>query len=546
MRSEEFIKDNVTKYFDDSNVLIMPAKTDKEKKKVVNAAQKIANGINPAFVAAIYDTTLLGSGKEGIVFTGEKLFYKEAFEASVEIDLSKVVGAEYLENKTVNSKGKESIECDLVIKLEESDDIKLHKGYVTDTLKALGDFLNELANEVSETVSTDHQVILTDCSDEAILAYLKIITNFIKHDGKVETKEYISLAGLIGGLQLKDELSDELRKYRNDTKMEDNDSLISILKREIPEGSQSEIFQGLVNDLILTTPFEKYDEVREEEYFKGIQEKLGVTDEQIDVFIKKSEQDKKIIEERTTDKEAKKMREELAGIAGAAGASLAAFGVTGVMVGAFGELGLGTLAFATMSTGGLALAVAGITTAGIVGYNGVKKLSSSKTEDSVIRQTLLQEAIKRHEMGMQLMLSDINYITKRVVDLSALIDKSDEARKKLINFIAKLSQTNNAINHAKQDEEYNKRELILSELPRSLEVEKLNDLLKQNINGDKFEKALDEVYDYKEGENLINEESELKKLKVCKAILENIEYYKVATMANAKSVGKKLWSKLNN
>lgn len=546
MRSEEFIKDNVTKYFDDSNVLITPAKTDKEKKKVVNAAQKIANGINPAFIAAIYDTTLLGSGKEGIVFTGEKLFYKEAFEASVEIDLSKVVGAEYLENKTVNSKGKESIECDLVIKLGESDDIKLHKGYVTDTLKALGDFLNELANEVSETVSTDHQVILTDCSDEAILAYLKIVTNFIKHDGKVETKEYVSLAGLIGGLQLRDGLSDELRKYRNGTKMEDNDSLISILKREIPEGSQSEIFQGLVNDLILTTSFEKYDEVRGEEYFKDIQEKLGVTDEQIDVFIKKSEQDKKIIEERTTDKEAKKMREELTGIAGAAGASLAAFGVTGVMVGAFGELGLGTLAFATMSTGGLALAVAGITTAGIVGYNGVKKLSSSKTEESVIRQTLLQEAIKRHEMGMQLMLSDINYITKRVVDLSALIDKSDEARKKLIDFIAKLSQTNNAIHHAKQDEEYNKRELILSELPRSLEVEKLNDLLKQNINGDKFEKALDEVYDYREGENLINEESELKKLKVCKAILENIEYYKVATMANAKSVGKKLWSKLNN
>ncbi|OCX49484.1 hypothetical protein [Ligilactobacillus animalis] len=546
MRSEEFIRENVTKYFDDSNVLITPAKTDKEKKKVVNAAQKIANGINPAFIAAIYDTTLLGSGKEGIVFTGEKLFYKEAFEAPVEIDLSKVVEVEYLENKIVNSKGKESIECDLVIKLEESDDIKLHKGYVTDTLKALGDFLNELANEVSETVSTDHQVILTDCSDEAILAYLKIVTNFIKHDGKVETKEYVSLAGLIGGLQLGDKLSDELRKYRNSAEMEDNDSLISTLKREIPEGSQSEIFQGLVNDLILTTPFEKYDEVREEEYFKDIQEKLGVTDEQIDVFIKKSEQDKKIIEERTTDKEAKKMREELAGIAGAAGASLAAFGVTGVVVGAFGELGLGTLAFATMSTGGLALAVAGITTAGIVGYNGVKKLSSSKTEDSIIRQTLLQEAIKRHEMGMQLMLSDINYITKRIVDLSAKINKSDEAREQLKKLVERLSKTNNAINHAKQDEEYRKRELILSELPETLEVEKLNDLLKQNINGDKFGMALDEVYNYKEGENRINEESELKNLKVCKAILENIEYYKVATMANAKNVGKKLWSKLNN
>ena len=192
------------------------------------------------------------------------------------------------------------------------------------------------------------------------------------------------------------------------------------------------------------------------------------------------------------------------------------------------------------------MAVAGITTAGIVGYNGVKKLSSSKTEDSIIRQTLLQEAIKRHEMGMQLMLSDINYITKRIVDLSAKINKSDEAREQLKKLVERLSKTNNAINHAKQDEEYRKRELILSELPETLEVEKLNDLLKQNINGDKFGMALDEVYNYKEGENRINEESELKNLKVCKAILENIEYYKVATMANAKNVGKKLWSKLNN
>lgn len=548
MRSEEFIKENVKEYFaqgeNDSGIIIAPVKTDKDEKRIVNASQKIAKGLNPAYIAAVYDTTLFGSAKEGLAFTGEKIYYREAFSEPIEIDLNKVIGSEYSEQKIVDSNGKEKTSYELTIKFEdEKENIILNGSGSSRISKALADFLNKFVEEVSETASTDHQKTLKDCGDEVILAYLKVVTNFIRRNGKMDTKSFVSLAELIGSLELNEDLSNKLREYRNGTdKIESNEKLIEIMKNEIEEGSQVEIFQSLINDLILTVPYDKYSELKNDLDFKGIQEKLNVTDEQVDFFIEKYTQDREIIANRTTDKEAKKMREELAGIAGATGASLAAFGVTGMMVGAFGEFG--ALALATMSTGGIALAVAGITTAGIVGYNGIKKLSSGRLEDSVIRQSLLQNALQRHEAGMQLMISDINYLTNEITKQAEAAKNNSDKIKILFEKIKQLKYTNEAINHSRKSEQYNRRELILSDLPKSLEVEKLDSLLKKDINGEKYGQALDDIYSYKEGDNMLNEEADLNKLDICQKILEAIGYNKIATAANAKSVGKKFFSKL--
>lgn len=548
MRSEEFIKENVKEYFaqgeNDSGIIIAPVKTGKDEKRIVNASQKIAKGLNPAYIAAVYDTTLFGSAKEGLAFTGEKIYYREAFSEPIEIDLNKVIGSEYSEQKIVDSNGKEKTSYELTIKFEdEKENIILNGSGSSRISKALADFLNKFVEEVSETASTDHQKTLKDCGDEVILAYLKVVTNFIRRNGKMDTKSFVSLAELIGSLELNGDLSNKLREYRNGTdKIESNEKLIEIMKTEIEEGSQVEIFQSLINDLILTVPYDKYSELKNDLDFKEIQEKLNVTDEQVDFFIEKYTQDREIIANRTTDKEAKKMREELAGIAGATGASLAAFGVTGMMVGAFGEFG--ALALATMSTGGIALAVAGITTAGIVGYNGIKKLSSGRLEDSVIRQSLLQNALQRHEAGMQLMISDINYLTNEITKQAEAAKNNSDKIKILFEKIKQLKYTNEAINHSRKSEQYNRRELILSDLPKSLEVEKLDSLLKKDINGEKYGQALDDIYSYKEGDNMLNEEADLNKLDICQKILEAIGYNKIATAANAKSVGKKFFSKL--
>lgn len=548
MRSEEFIKENVKEYFaqgeNDNGIIIAPVKTDKDEKRIVNASQKIAKGLNPAYIAAVYDTTLFGSAKEGLAFTGEKIYYREAFSEPIEIDLNKVIGSEYSEQKIVDSNGKEKTSYELTIKFEdEKENIILNGSGSSRISKALADFLNKFVEEVSETASTDHQKTLKDCGDEVILAYLKVVTNFIRRNGKMDTKSFVSLAELIGSLELNEDLSNKLREYRNGTdKIESNEKLIEIMKTEIEEGSQVEIFQSLINDLILTVPYDKYGELKNDLDFKEIQEKLNVTDEQVDFFIEKYTQDREIIANRTTDKEAKKMREELAGIAGATGASLAAFGVTGMMVGAFGEFG--ALALATMSTGGIALAVAGITTAGIVGYNGIKKLSSGRLEDSVIRQSLLQNALQRHEAGMQLMISDINYLTNEITKQAEAAKNNSDKIKILFEKIKQLKYTNEAINHSRKSEQYNRRELILSDLPKSLEVEKLDSLLKKDINGEKYGQALDDIYSYKEGDNMLNEEADLNKLDICQKILEAIGYNKIATAANAKSVGKKFFSKL--
>lgn len=312
MRSEEFIKENVKEYFaqgeNDNGIIIAPVKTDKDEKRIVNASQKIAKGLNPAYIAAVYDTTLFGSAKEGLAFTGEKIYYREAFSEPIEIDLNKVIGSEYSEQKIVDSNGKEKTSYELTIKFEdEKENIILNGSGSSRISKALADFLNKFVEEVSETASTDHQKTLKDCGDEVILAYLKVVTNFIRRNGKMDTKSFVSLAELIGSLELNEDLSNKLREYRNGTdKIESNEKLIEIMKTEIEEGSQVEIFQSLINDLILTVPYDKYGELKNDLDFKEIQEKLNVTDEQVDFFIEKYTQDREIIANRTTDKEAKK------------------------------------------------------------------------------------------------------------------------------------------------------------------------------------------------------------------------------------------------
>lgn len=72
MNIEKLIKDNVSKLSCSvSKIYVSP---NIPEKKLNNAIEHIAQGVEPNYVLALIDTTLFGSGKEGFVFIGDRVF----------------------------------------------------------------------------------------------------------------------------------------------------------------------------------------------------------------------------------------------------------------------------------------------------------------------------------------------------------------------------------------------------------------------------------------------------------------------------------------
>ncbi|MDU0406866.1 hypothetical protein ML8HA_02698 [Lactococcus lactis] len=102
----------------------------------------------------------------------------------------------------------------------------------------------------------------------------------------------------------------------------------------------------------------------------------------------------------------------------------------------------------------------------------------------------------------------------------------DKIKAKLIQ----ISETTKAGKLAKTGATDLTREQILSELPAELNEDKLNDLLKTRVSGEKIANFIKTAYP----ENKLNENLSTRDLERLQAVLTQIEYGKVATVANVK------------
>ena len=55
-------------------------KGDIPSKKIDNAIKKWASGLDPNSIIGFWDTTVVGSGKAGYIFTDDKIYYQETME----------------------------------------------------------------------------------------------------------------------------------------------------------------------------------------------------------------------------------------------------------------------------------------------------------------------------------------------------------------------------------------------------------------------------------------------------------------------------------
>lgn len=125
MSVENYIKSNIKNAGD--KVYVVP---EIPEKKLNNAISAIAPSINPEYVLAIIDSTLFGSAKEGLIFTGEGMYKKYSFEEREEYRFENIKKAEYEVTKKIKDNGKVEEKEHIYLQMDDDNKVELSSSYL--------------------------------------------------------------------------------------------------------------------------------------------------------------------------------------------------------------------------------------------------------------------------------------------------------------------------------------------------------------------------------------------------------------------------------
>ena len=420
-----FIKDNVKTISKD--VYITP---EIPEKKLNNAIKAYKCESFYESILAIYDDTVFGSAKDGLVFTGEKMIHSDG--KLTEYIYSEIQSVEYVRDVSVNDKGKEKVLE--YVKIIMNDDTE-HKFKVTLSSSfnydKFAEFLNKIVTEFEDYEEEDQLKEMADMPNELKVAYLKIIINmtFID-DEEIDEKELAELFLLMTRLELDKESRFEVRAYITEISHENLisvENLLEIIKNNSEVSHYQSLMISLAKDLI-NTYFSTNDTMsRDFAFLDKYKDLFELSDAEIDLAYDTVENDYKLLKEDLDDDAITKNAKELASKAAAAGAPLAAVYISGSVIGMSAAgitSGLATLGMGMGMTGGLA--VIGII--GVLSYKGVKHLTGANELDKYkTRELMLHEVIKQTQKTISLIIDDVNYIVQKLND--TILNHADQTEK---------------------------------------------------------------------------------------------------------------------
>jgi len=420
-----FIKDNVKNIGQD--VYVTP---EIPEKKLNNAIKAYKCESFYESILAIYDDTVFGSAKNGLVFTGEKMIYSDG--KLTEYIYSEIQSVEYVRDVSINDKGKEKVLE--YVKIIMNDDTE-HKFEVilssSFNYDKFAEFLNKIVTEFEDYKEEDQLKEMADMPNKLKVAYLKIIINmtFID-DEEIDEKELAELFLLMTRLELDKESRFEVRAYITEISHENLisiENLLEIIKNNSEVSHYQSLMISLAKDLIHTY-FSTNDTMsRDFAFLDKYKDLFELSDAEIDLAYDTVENDYKILKEDLDDDTITKNTKELASKAAAAGAPLAAVYISGSVIGMSAAgitSGLATLGMGMGMTGGLA--VIGII--GVLSYKGVKHLTGANELDKYkTRELMLHEVIKQTQKTISLIIDDVNYIVQKLND--TILNHSDQTEK---------------------------------------------------------------------------------------------------------------------
>lgn len=424
-------------------------------------------------ILAIYDNTLLGSAKEGLVFTGEKLLYNNG--DLIEFLYDEIESVEYVKDTVVNNKGKEEIEHYIIIKMN-GESYKLDK-LGTFNYQNFVELLNTIINDFDEYKEEDQLKTIADMPDEFKEAYLKTIVNMTYiDDDEIDEKELAEILLLMTRLELSQNSRFEVRSYITEISHENIitlEELILILKKT----SESSHFQSLMISLakdMINVYFTTNDKInRDFKFLIDNQSLFNLSDKEMDLAFSAVENDYKILKEDLDDNAIKKNAEDLATKAASAGAPLAAVYISGSVIGMSASgitSGLATLGMGMGMTGGLV--VVGLI--GIVTYKGLKHFTGANELDKYkTRELMLHEVIKQTQKTISLIIDDINFVVQKLNDVTLNNSEQSKKIKKLVQMMAKYQ---NAIKTVDNKTNHYQNSVNRLQCPKELDLSRLKSL----------------------------------------------------------------------
>lgn len=540
MNSEQYIEQKFSETnFGDAKVYTIDELRDKKKNQLKNAAKTIGNGVNQNLIVGVVDDSLLGSGKDGVVFTGKTVFIRlDTGFLSGQIDLSRLNSITYTADSHLNKLDKMVFDYTLSWDDGSQQSLTTNSLETGNVLSGISELLADFKAETNEIQESNHNLDFSDLDEKSQIQYLKVIYLYLNADSDFSEKDQRNYAEIETKLEVSEKVDTEMRKYRFSKPHDDIFEQLDELKNSIPEGSRKLILQLLISDILTTFDEEKLDSWKDDVVLLKLAEKAEVSETDISTFANSQKLNRDLMDNKLSTREyedqLKKLTVGASSLTSGAASALTGATVSFAQFGVF-DVGLGLL---TLSTGGVGLAAVGIGAASVAAYKGVEHLIKGNDTREAMRSEMLQNKIKKLMGSQSLIIKDINYLSDELVNMWDRMDKvtadslkQSQQLKQLLLYIKKLSSAG-----AKADAERRERErqLIIAKLPAQIDFEKLHDLVESHTLGD-IEPQILKSYD-EEGNLLPN--LTLDELQSLSHLLDGLEYNKKATVANAKSVAK--------
>ncbi|MBF0794368.1 hypothetical protein BU072_00730 [Mammaliicoccus vitulinus] len=480
MEYTEFIKENLSNNIKGarsttSKVHIAP---DISEKVLTNAVKSTKELIEKEYYLGIIDTSLTGSGKEGIYLSGEKIVIKELMEQPHEIYFKDIEGI-----TTQNRVKKEKNYDYNVIKLKNGSSYSISEmlsNYINANL--FEEFIDQIIelNEENDFIETNQIIPLEDLDEEIKTIYVKILCNYAySNDNIIDSSEYADIVSFIARINMDSEHRVELRSYMSDVNMvEDTFELVEQLSERCGNIDFGIIKMSLLKDLIALYAIEHgEEELIHDKFILTMADELDINSNELHLFLDTHKYNQSILEKRLNDSDIKKTIKDISSKAASVGVPMAALylsGTAGVsaigMTSGLATLGMGgLLGFSSMFTGVGVLALLGITS-----YQGMKKLTGLNDEkNNKHRELMLQEIIKNNQKSLQYLIEDVNTISSKLINEIKSGEQNSKKIEKLGNILRSISKGSEEV--ANRVDHY-ESENVLTKAPQIIKKDKLYEL----------------------------------------------------------------------
>ncbi|MCT4796355.1 hypothetical protein [Exiguobacterium alkaliphilum] len=451
-------------------------------KKLNGAIKNYAEDALPEHVVVLYDSTLFKSGKEGMLFLGDRFYFKPLLEKPICVyykDLQRVDLDREVTYK--NDKRKEKLH---IVMHTEKYDYSLSDKLATYNVEGVVELLNgisALKDKEDELINVSQVTPLADLPEAYKLTYLKVLANFTFFDDQqIDAEEYSELMSLVTRIHLSSDYRLQLRGYlSNPNEHAPTIALIDELRDLSTTIDFSIVEKSLFKDLLylfkLKRPLSAWFENK---FLEELKEVLSISREEIELISSAIQSDEDILTFRKNDSEIAKSMKDLAAKAAAVGVPLTAIYLSGSVVGlsaagltsGLASLGMGgLLGFSSMFTGIGVLVVIGVGT-----YQGLKKITGMKdVENNKQREYMLQAIIRNTQQTLNYLLEDINEISNRLV---AAVQHGNANSEKINQLSNMLQMLNASAQFSAGKQVHSQKEQVITQLPSKLSTIRLDEL----------------------------------------------------------------------